>query len=93
MKKGLRNKIVEKRLERVIFEVLGSMTLLYAHYSIYFILLSEQYEQYLCSVKIQEKVFEPTTTTTTKGFVTFEPHREKTGFLPMRKQRRRSASQ
>ena len=24
--------------------------------------------------------------------VTFEPHREKTGFLPMRKQRRRSAS-
>ena len=23
----------------------------------------------------------------------FEPHREKTGFLPMRKQRRRSASQ
>ena len=25
--------------------------------------------------------------------VVFEPHREKTGFLPMRKQRRRSASQ
>ena len=25
--------------------------------------------------------------------LTFEPHREKTGFLPMQKQRRRSASQ
>ena len=28
-----------------------------------------------------------------KQFLLFEPHREKTGLLPMRKQRRRSASQ
>ena len=28
-----------------------------------------------------------------ESVTTFEPHREKTGFLPRRKQRRRSASQ
>ena len=31
-------------------------------------------------------------TWTLENCVIFEPHREKTGFLPMRKQRRRSAS-
>ena len=49
MKWALRNETAEKRLKMAI-------SLLYAHYPIYFFLLFEQYYQVLCCVKIQEKV-------------------------------------
>ena len=48
----VRNKTAEKRLKMAIFRLL---VLLYAQYSIFFILLFEQYEEVLCCVKIQEK--------------------------------------
>ena len=54
MKWAFRNKTAEERLKMAIFQVVVS--LLYAHYPIYFFLLFRQHYQVLCCVKIQEKV-------------------------------------
>ena len=52
---GFKRQNSRKKAENSYFQVVGS--LLYAHYPIHFFLLFEQYNQVLCCVKIQEKVW------------------------------------
>ena len=50
----LRDKTAEKRPKMAIFKLLV-LSLIYAHYPIFFTVLIEKYEQVLCCVKIHEK--------------------------------------
>ena len=63
-----------------------------ARFVIFFLFLSDPgIEDFACLLYYVQLFFTPTCLHTLSAFLN-EPHREKTGFLPRRKQRRRSAS-